>query len=297
MGQFFSNRDCSSFASLTFSLSIFRKRPSPFPHFYLFVLQFLYFINAELLEPFNDDQSNYIHPIQQKVEYPQCMDSSVCAFLQVNDKGLSKVRYCTCGDRLRCPMIWDPYDGQSITQGLSDQYKYCEAAPKLKQCSRGEHEVAYTSYKKYKDDKVIFTEDILKCVCPAGHNYLDKKYNFNFEGEFETVTVSYFCLPLPTCNETQHCKAVTEKPNEYLVQAECLCPGKSICPTTSIHDKHNKAVETTWFNNVAIHKIGCQQRVTPFGWPLLTRWWERRKKGSGSRWWGPPVGMFSGAWR
>ena len=39
-------------------------------------------------------------------------------------QGVSVVRYCECGDpSLQCPVKWDQFDGKSITQSQSDQYK------------------------------------------------------------------------------------------------------------------------------------------------------------------------------
>ena len=37
---------------------------------------------------------------------------------------MSVVRYCECGaPSLQCPVKWDQFDGKSITQSQSDQYK------------------------------------------------------------------------------------------------------------------------------------------------------------------------------
>ena len=39
-------------------------------------------------------------------------------------QGVSVVRYCDCGaPALQCPVKWDQFDGKSITQSQSDQYK------------------------------------------------------------------------------------------------------------------------------------------------------------------------------
>ena len=85
-------------------------------------------------------------------ELPTCVGNSICSFLQANDQGVTAVQYCECGGRTggrACPQRWDQFDGQSITQSQSDQYKvrpilcqcaalllqYCEAAPEVSQCS------------------------------------------------------------------------------------------------------------------------------------------------------------------
>ena len=51
-----------------------------------------------------------------------CLGNSVCGILQANSKGVTKVPYCNCS-LAECPMTWDPYDGKSLTQSTSDQYK------------------------------------------------------------------------------------------------------------------------------------------------------------------------------
>ena len=44
----------------------------------------------------------------------------ICCYLQ----GVSVVRYCQCSSlALQCPVRWDAFDGKSITQSQSDQYK------------------------------------------------------------------------------------------------------------------------------------------------------------------------------
>ena len=59
-------------------------------------------------------------------ELPTCVGNSICSFLQANDQGVTAVQYCECGGRTggrACPQRWDQFDGQSITQSQSDQYK------------------------------------------------------------------------------------------------------------------------------------------------------------------------------
>ncbi len=38
-------------------------------------------------------------------------------------QGLTSVQYCECGAGSTCPLEWDQFDGQSISQATSDQYK------------------------------------------------------------------------------------------------------------------------------------------------------------------------------
>ena len=61
-----------------------------------------------------------------KQELPSCIGNSVCGFLQANAKGVSKIPLCNCTTS-ECPMNWDPYDGKSMTQSASDQYKVKDA--------------------------------------------------------------------------------------------------------------------------------------------------------------------------
>ena len=51
-----------------------------------------------------------------------CLGNSVCGLLQVNARGVSKIPHCNC-TTTECPMNWDPFDGKSLTQSISDQYK------------------------------------------------------------------------------------------------------------------------------------------------------------------------------
>ena len=70
-----------------------------------------------------------------------CDTNSICSFLQANNhvrpvlntlrvkmlkscvKGVNVVEYCKCKGFSECSTQWDPYDGKSITQAQSDQYK------------------------------------------------------------------------------------------------------------------------------------------------------------------------------
>ena len=55
-------------------------------------------------------------------ELSNCVGNSVCGFLQANAKGVSTFPLCNCTTS-ECPLNWDPYDGKSVTQSASDQYK------------------------------------------------------------------------------------------------------------------------------------------------------------------------------
>ena len=47
-------------------------------------------------------------------------------------QGVSVVRYCECSDPShQCPVKWDQFDGNSITQSQSDQYKVSREPPSL----------------------------------------------------------------------------------------------------------------------------------------------------------------------
>lgn len=189
------------------------------------------------------------------------MGNSVCAFLQANSKGVSSFSYCNCtsaddprGTQTPCPLNWDPYDGKSITQSVSDQYKFCGSAPTLKICNSA-RKVAYTSYQYY--DR--FTgerrslKDEIHCICPEGHNYLDTKYRFFREGSTDVVVTLYFCLPLQQCEVGAFCKDVTDIPGEFLVNPKCKCPEHLSCPTVT-----NRGISTTVFGQAKVHNILCQ---------------------------------------
>jgi len=243
-----------------------------------------------------NQESNYVFPtrFRQKVEYPTCIGNSICAFLQANDKGVSVVRYCQCADpSLQCPVRWDAFDGKSITQSQSDQYKYCEKSPDVPQCYG--KMVAYKSWQRYRNDKKVESRDDIKCVCPDGHNYLDTKYNFDMEGEDAIVEIDYYCLPLPTCNATQFCKDITAKPGEYIVNPKCLCTHGQACPTIT-----DKGIKTTRLGEMTIHNIKCQDPLRA-GMPYSLYMSKKRilKRFSSSKaflrnsYWGPPIGIYS----
>merc|ERR1711971_1194005 len=216
----------------------------------IFAVAQLFFSQAEALTQPSAEYKHHIH-------YPSCLGNSICAFLQANDKGVSVVRYCECSDpSQQCPVKWDQFDGNSITQSQSDQYKYCEKAPEVPQCSYPS-QVAYTSWQRYhKDVKVTSRDDIL-CECPDGHNYLDTKYDFTMEGEDSIVKIDYFCLPLLPCNATEYCKDITAKPGEYIVNPKCLCQDGMACPTIT-----DRGVVTSRFGEMTIHNIKCQERFS-----------------------------------
>ncbi|XP_023345803.1 uncharacterized protein LOC111714835 [Eurytemora carolleeae] len=203
---------------------------------------------------FDELESNDLIPIstRSREELPKCSGNSICGFLQANNKGLTSVQYCECGAGSTCPLEWDQFDGQSISQATSDQYKFCGQAPKLEEC-RSESQIAYTSYQKYKGDAKVLIRDEIHCVCPFGSSYQDVKFNFKDEGIFEIVEIDYYCLPLVECNVTDTCKDITEKPGEYVVNPKCICPGSMVCSSTT-----DRFATTERMGNMILHKIQCQ---------------------------------------
>jgi len=202
-------------------------------------------------------ETNFIFPPEFKPKQPKCVGNSICSFLQANDKGVSVVKYCECSNPLlQCPNRWDQFDGKSISQGQSDQYKYCEQAPTVSKCSYTS-QVAYTSWQRYRGDKKIESRDDIVCTCPEGHNYLDTKYDFTMDGKDSIIKIQYFCLPLPPCNSTMYCKDITAKPGEYIVNPKCLCQNGQACPTIT-----DVGVKTTRLGDLTIHNIKCQNPLT-----------------------------------
>lgn len=242
-----------------------------------------------------NQESNYVFPtsLRHRVEYPTCIGNSICAFLQANDKGVSVVRYCQCSSpALQCPVRWDAFDGKSITQSQSDQYKYCEKSPDVPKCSH-EDQVAYRSWQRYRNERKVESRDDIKCVCPDGHNYLDTKYDFRMEGEDAIVEIEYFCLPLPACNATQYCKDITAKPGEYIVNPKCLCPHGQACPTIT-----DRGVKTTRLGELTIHNIKCQDPLragVPYNLYMNKKRMSKRltNRSKPNNYWGPPVGIYA----
>jgi len=199
-------------------------------------------------------------PQQKKEPEATCDGNSICSFLQANNHGVNVVEYCKCKGFSECSTQWDPYDGKSITQAQSDQYKYCDAAPAVQKCSSTE-EVAYTSVQIFRGETKIESSDKIHCVCPDGHNYLDTEYKFKEDGEISEMLVNYFCLPLPACNSSEVCKDVTVKPGQYIVNPKCLCENGLACPSVT-----KKGVTKTLLGaNMELQQITCQEPMRATG--------------------------------
>ena len=150
-----------------------------------------------------------------------CLGNSVCGLLQVNARGVSKIPHCNC-TTTECPMNWDPFDGKSLTQSISDQYKvsmsstnaaaecrnelksfqFCHSAPKqLRICQSDDQLPSYTSrqyFDKFTRQKVHAKDEIF-CSCPESFNYLDTRYVFRrTKGPYNVVQINSYCLPVST---------------------------------------------------------------------------------------------------
>lgn len=215
-----------------------------------------YWVHSASVDTFNP-QSNLLIPIPHK-KHPaaRCVGNSICSFLQANSHGVNVVSYCNCPGQTQCSVEWDPYDGKSITQSQSDQYKYCERAPLVDKCTRAD-QIAYTSQQEYLGDEKVQSRDVIHCECPDGHNYLDTKYDFQEEDPVTIVTVDYYCLPLKPCNATDFCKDVTVKPGEYIVNPKCLCPTGLACPSIT-----KKRLKKTLIGDMELQNIMCQVPLT-----------------------------------
>lgn len=55
-------------------------------------------------------------------ELPECLAQSVCGYVQLNVAGVNSEQLCRCPDDVRCPLVWDPLDGRTVSHG-NDQYK------------------------------------------------------------------------------------------------------------------------------------------------------------------------------
>jgi len=186
-----------------------------------------------------------------------CLGNSVCGILQANSKGVTKVPYCNCS-LAECPMTWDPYDGKSLTQSTSDQYKFCDSAPsQLGLCDLEDlHQPSYTSYQyfdKFTREKKLLNDEIY-CLCPEGYNYLDTRYVFYQRAEYDVVQINSYCLPLPKCTEDEICKEITDMPGEFLVNPICQCPGQMSCPSVA-----PKNVEVMVYDKqTVVYNVKCQ---------------------------------------
>jgi len=233
----------------------------------LVALQACPLVRTATTSPFTLESNLVLPLVQQRRSHPEpkalCDGNSICSFLQANSKGVNVVSYCQCSHGSQCSTQWDPYDGKSITQSQSDQYKYCHSAPPVRHCD-SKDQVAYSSLQVFKGETKIHSRDEIHCVCPDGHNYLDTRYDFREEGDRSEVLVDYFCLPLAPCNQTQHCKDVTIKPGEYIVNPKCLCPEGLACPSVT-----NKGVTTIRLGQtMELQQVTCQLPDTGPAHPL-----------------------------
>ena len=72
--------------------------------------------------------NNHVRPQAKHVEWNVCPQPQDPLVWKVNAakilfKGVNVVEYCKCKGFSECSTQWDPYDGKSITQAQSDQYK------------------------------------------------------------------------------------------------------------------------------------------------------------------------------
>jgi len=207
----------------------------------------------------NEIQVREYEPVQS---LPACLENSVCGYLQVNSRGISRENWCTC-KHSTCPMEWDERDGHSVTQG-SDQYKYCGTAPELKSCKLGD--VAYTNAQRYLGEELIAKYDKMYCEC-SGHNKLgEPQVDFQMEGEILILNSIYKCVELPLCGDGDICKAITETSTSLIVKVECQCPYPQSCPSST-----NKLAKVEKVGKGLYKQVQCQSSVMKRTYPWLNK--------------------------
>jgi len=199
-------------------------------------------------------ETNEISYAVTAVPNPVCGENSICTYLQANVRGINNQKLCSCISGT-CSLVWDPFDGHSVTQG-SDQYKFCGKAPKVSTCEP--NHVAYTSktvFSKATGEK-LSQIDHITCICPESHNYeIATQHYGDSDAENDVLDISYVCAPLPVCGPADICKFVSETSETFLVNQKCNCPGGYRCPTLSEHPN----TETFGMGNGFVHPVRCRR--------------------------------------
>lgn len=129
--------------------------------------------------------------------------------------GVNVQPLCSCKSGAVCPLVWDPFDGRTILHG-NDQYKviksimfkfdhnhsiinyfhmkYCDGAPRLKQCSY--NDIAYTTYTEMSmiTMKTTVNSNHVHCICPATHIFIRNTTKFHqFDNGISAIITTHFC--------------------------------------------------------------------------------------------------------
>lgn len=168
-------------------------------------------------------------------ELPECLAQSVCGYVQLNVAGVNSEQLCRCPDDVRCPLVWDPLDGRTVSHG-NDQYKYCERSPRLSVCST--EEVVYSSYVEMSfatSGKLVNTAHV-HCLCPPTHIFAQNQTKFHqYNNGVTSMAVSSLCKPPPICEpvEADACMAISESflTGTTFLKRDCACPIGRYCPS------------------------------------------------------------------
>ncbi|CAL4145049.1 unnamed protein product [Meganyctiphanes norvegica] len=173
-------------------------------------------------------------PPPQEVELPLCRAGSACGYVQVNAYGVNVKPFCRCPRRTpRCNLHWDPQDGRSVTTE-SEQYKFCDSAPKLHQCGRDER--AYTMAMVFDNNFMQIAEmHHLKCDCKSPRSHQQAEIIEDQVDDEMIMAIVSTCSQLPVCEEAMSCKEISFAQEATLVMNKCRCPRGLVCPTQGSH--------------------------------------------------------------
>lgn len=185
-----------------------------------------------------------------------CKRSAVCGLVQANAWGINAESFCDCPGRKPCPLLWDPEDGRSVTHG-SNQYKYCQQAPELLECSPGQQAMT-DELVSYRDEQQgMAHHEYIHCRCPAGHQLKQTDSQWQETEDSDIMFTKKACTQMPQCEIGQHCKFVTHSDSTThgtsLVQVNCACAPHQTCPTLT-----DRFIDKQPFGRGSLHSILCR---------------------------------------
>lgn len=159
---------------------------------------------------------------------PKCSDDkSVCAYMQINALGVSRVPICECKGPVQCPTIWSQ---TNIVQHGNDFYLYCKRKPRLATCKP--NQIAYSSFGKadlLSGRKVVDMQRV-HCICPNGHILKSNRTMFEMLDTTYIFGTEQLCKTPATCTRKQLCLSITETAESTLEKRHCRCPFGKVCP-------------------------------------------------------------------
>lgn len=185
---------------------------------------------------------------------PWCEAHGACGMVQANAYGIHHKSFCRCRGSNTCSRSWDLFDGRSITQVGSNQFKFCERAPEVLPCSTDELAYEYTDVHSKVTGARVKVDYRILCQCPETATFELADYSLVDTDIHGGIVAKYACVPMKLCeNEASTCKAMAESRTNIEVSVHCLCPRTSSCPTIT-----SQGVNVVNMGKGKVHYIRCQ---------------------------------------